>query len=693
MPEDIGKLRTELESITKSVNDLFSRVTGAGASVDRTSASVSNLRKNLQDAEGIFTDLGAIISSNEEALDALGRVAEQSGMNLNTLADDITEVEDTLREQEAIIENVKNAWDEMAEHLDKNTREEVKQALMEMGVDVRSQMEKIHETVTREAAGAVRGTMGAVQREVGVMLPPGLQRLGIWGLLLGSFIAVEEYMETTAAGVLTQWRAFAPEVTGAVGAAGISGMQEQMRQMWQDQNYQFLVSREQMERLVSGAAPMLGQMGDSLANVTDEAFELVDTTVQLDMIMGQQFGNTLQRTTDLVVNYGANVQDAENQMITISQMFEGRGRQSAAIYAQTVLDLSARLGALGMDVTEVGDLFDTFRDVGEGMNIGLRETTRATEGLVGFFSQLPEPMRALLGRGLEPGATGAGALLAYERAVMSGELTARIPDMLANLSEMADIQGKSVEQVYLLLKGFGMPGGAAALAAEVMAGRTPGEVRAEFAGLSSEEKTQLVEGFGGARDLKNLFEEKVGDFERLLKTFIDVIMKEIEIITEALTALVLMAANIGDVGTMKRIGSIWWDEARGDFKGLSTSVEEMLSLTTQTVPGFGFASRVIQEAGLFPGEDVGGMPLDERVGRMVKMAQVKGLTTEQQTNLQQIFGMVAGRRRGERLEPISQADIAEVVSIVKEGNYLNIKLSGAHFQKIQKELAAEGVFD
>lgn len=537
MPDDpnqytaqLGAATTQADISTKSIEQLISTLTKATKGMsDFERQTTSVLKKLGPDAKAGFDLMKQSFKDDEDALKSLQRAWDE---NVGPML--------------KVLDNLKDKNDAVAK--------EMKKTLSQMGFDTRTEMEKTSAMVAEQAESAAKGALGAIQKQVGLGSIPGLEKLGIWGALIGSVIAVEQYMRTSAATVLSTWKTIAPQFD-VMGKEGIQDIQGKMQEFWVGKGWQFVMGQQEMEKIWGAGAVMAEQYGGSVDEVSERMANLADKTATLDMTMGKQFGSTMQRMSDLVVRFGQSSKEAEGNLVDLSGYFAGRGYQAASLWGQLVFDLQGRLGALGVNIAGVTHTVDTFGKASESMGGGMDQAAKASEGLFNWFKQASVPMQAIMGKMAVPGTEGLAAMNVYQQLISGFEVEGKgfqeyMPQMLQGVYKTF-LKDTETAAIPLQLEKMGMDVNTAQIMMELVKSYRTGGMSFEerFAAKDIQEKVAKMD----PDALKNMLQERVSAVERAITSMTQILMLELKMVVDGIVLLGTIMSQPWAISENKRM--------------------------------------------------------------------------------------------------------------------------------------------
>lgn len=460
---------------------------------------------------------------------------------------------------------------------------------------------------------------GAFTKEFGssLGLPPGLEKMGIWGIILGVSIEAinyEQYMRTNAAQVMTAWRTIAPNIKGDI-KTEIDDMRLTMQKSLIG-TWQFIASKEELTKVFSKALIPSGKdIGD-----TDGISAFVDKTMKADLMIGRGFGTTIDRLTQQMTMFGLSTEKAHRNVDNLTGFFSGMGTQYALAYGQTLFDLQGRLGALGMDTPQLAGMMRSMggaaADFGRG---GADFAQRGVQGVYNMINKLPEGLQAVLGSVTTGGKVNLEAKQNFQMLRDGLEVNKKgiqdyIPEMMAILSDTYTLRGDSEVIAREKLKGVGADSYTAALIAKIS--RKTGS-REEFMKAFSAEAdmNQIKEGLG-VKDKQKSFEEiaqelmagtsaQTNAIEKVIRDVATLLFEFLGIIVNSLTAMVLILMDPFDSDNRKDVGAFYKKSLVSSFSNINDVGLRLADSLGDAIPGGGFFRNISKSKYLenTPGSD------------------------------------------------------------------------------------------
>jgi len=513
-----------VDSTVDATNELGERIEDAGERVERLKNKLSDLRIAFQQG----------VEVNQEMQDAM----ENLGIKFKTFT------EEDMKKMKDNIDVLKQRWSELPEHVKKKVNE-MEAELKRLSSGTESLIKRVGK-ITAEGARSTVQQVGAItQSEISNLIPGGraMMKFGIWGILLGAAFAGVERFRAERSQIVNEWRRMTFAVGEGVGkvTADVSSLGSQFdafREKWQ-----FVMTEEQMVKVMGGVGGVLDQFQGNIGGVTSEMDNLIMTTTNLDLVMGTQYGSTVNQLTNMMTQYNVNVQRTVGNMDNLASKFEDNIGPTN-LWLQNVMDLQSRLGSLGKDLGRVGETLDITGEASQRLGGGMTQARKATEEIMGIFGKVDIPFQYLLGGRIA--GEGAGAM---ER-IFAFRRQARF----------AGIEGKLQPEMFMQLLETVAPG--------LRTARTGEDVRKQlFAaekmlGLSEETTTILEELFTTAEDeprsrkemlkalsksgdlsesmksdaekLRNSLKENVGAVERAIGELKDIIFNLLGLILSAI---------------------------------------------------------------------------------------------------------------------------------------------------------------
>lgn len=560
--------------------------------------SAQGTTRKAGDLEKVFAKWAVKLTKSTDDLDKCADSFEKAGGNIATMKDALAQANNANRESETELARIQSTLADFSKQVGV-TREDInklREAYLKMGFDVRTEAEKNSDWIAAKSETAVTSAAGKMKSVLGNLVPPGMEKLGIWGVILGTAIGVEQYAQTTAAGILAVWQQLSPQLmTGlpgekpwSYGGAGIDfdTMQKTLGAMYQTPGWQMLMSQEEMGAMAQQAGVYVMGKGGGI----DVFKNIMEVTKQADYLMGKEFGSTLWRINNLMLDFGLSADQASGSVANLAGLFAGRFTQGAGLMAQITFDMSQRLGALGTNAKQVGATLADFTANAQAMGGGLEVASKATEGLYGFFRGASPAFQAIMGSYL-PGGGGAPSLesmMAYQQALMlpRNKFQEFIPAMLTGIAGrfLNPTQQSEREMMFALEKVAGLPPETAMiLAHKVHEGGIAGI--AEGLKPGSEDLEKIVNELQ-PKELEQLLIDKIPAFEQLLKNFIALLMRDVSLITETLTLMLYALTHPGAM--MKRGGAIWGKYAEfagADINAMNEIINAMPEALKKLFPG------------------------------------------------------------------------------------------------------------
>jgi len=499
--------------------------------VSKNSAEINKLNTTLKTVAETMNQVSAALKRVGTDLDGLKNKAEQLNRFNTTFAQQIGKMSrDDIVKLQTAFKGLSGTINQLPE--------DVKRSLQQASLlidDFEKKTGTLRSSVQNTFVGGSKAMMqsvgNAVSRELDDLIPPPLQQFGIWGMLIGFVIAAEDRLKVEAAQVLTVWT----RATGSA-AGSIENVRDRMSAM--ENTWMNIAKKEDLVKVWKGAAGILDQTGTSIDG-------LLNKTMDLDVALGVGFGSTIERVSNMTVKYNANARTMISEMSKMGAIFRDNIGPTN-VWLQTVMDMQARLGNLGVNTKNLATTFDLFAGASKKMGGGMAQAQTATEELFGFFGKMGLPIQAMMGQALAPGKSAAEGIYAVQKLINleQGEFGKKMPSMLGGLFERLGLFKMNPAEANLIMqKQLGFSQSTSVIMTELL--KTSGGSRKDFEErFAKSDKAQNALGID-TKDVKEMLKAEIPGWTQLLKILVKLATDAIAFIGDLMAGGIAQMLSLG----------------------------------------------------------------------------------------------------------------------------------------------------
>lgn len=385
--DSVGNLQKSIDSLNSSldqslgkVNAFYSKLQGGMAGLsghfNQISESSDKIAKNIKNISKI--DLQNLSEGPGTAQDRMSRLSGGSDdaffklhMDINAKTEKMAA--SALQKGEAAIKAARKALEES-----------------------KSSVDKIKAYASKEITNLKKSMSGGVQG----MLPPGMGG-GLLGGLLGLLIwGVHETQRKSAE------RGEMQAVVAQAGGVFEKGTQkaiDHLAAFGEHAQRQYAITRQEVQGVVSQIAAMGIKIDDKLINTKENVkgltTDVVTASLRIDTLLNISSGSTMQRTLDVVRNYGVSVKNAYQQVKKLSFEAQNSGMDIQK-FIGTVMSSSSATAQYGFELKDVSKILSTIQGNYKAMGIDPQKAGNlaagATTNIMRGLSNLPEGVEMML---------------------------------------------------------------------------------------------------------------------------------------------------------------------------------------------------------------------------------------------------------------------------------------------------------
>jgi len=405
----INVLSSSLDASFQKLNAFYSKPLG---NVEYISKYFENISKYSKSIVKSLTTLGSVdITKAFSKVDERGKVP--AGLTIPSAAvggsDFALQMSLAAKEGEKAEETIQRAEKALASA--RRALEESKEAS--------GKMLNFIKTEAGNAKGAISGIMGNVPGVVGF-------GGGFLGGLIGLMILGEQQKQRKGAEAAEMTTAVA--TAGGVFEKGTKNASAQLARFAEEAQFQFGIGRKEIQGIVNQVANAGIKITDKMVPVS-KSFEDVhanvfSTSIALDKLFKLSSGTSMQRSLELVREYGMSIESATSKMVKLSFAAQSSGMDIQR-FTGAVLSGSSTLAQYGFEMGDVAQMLQTIKkryaDLGIDPHKGGELAARSVEAISRGLTSLPEGIQLALARRMYPELTAQAGKVRMAEELMSGE--------------------------------------------------------------------------------------------------------------------------------------------------------------------------------------------------------------------------------------------------------------------------------